>query len=217
MRALPEAPPGSPEELTNLVSILMGEVAEDEYRAESPVVLEHLTPVLNRIAQTTLAKAKRASVGTGPALEAIQKALGALKELEMRMNAVPEPLSGVVLALLRRARFQDDALLLLRRALETTDAHTRGLLGIGPTDPPPSGRNDLASRLTGDALDYVIGESIALFATFRPTKLRPSPEGPLAGFIASFWTYATGYDSDPPSLPRRLSRALHRKANKSPA
>ena len=160
-RLLPAKPPGTKDDLRQLLRLLYG--------ATPKKLAGPLFPTIRRIASQALARERlcRASKGAGPGLEALAKAREAVSALIEALEAIPPPLDTIVAHRLRNHGFQEDSLRRLEAVLEGTDAWSRTMITGSPTGNLAMGPGDLVTRLDCDGADYLIREAVCLFSTFR--------------------------------------------------
>lgn len=198
--SLPPKPPGTKEDLRELLHLLYG--------VPPRKLADPLFPSIRRIAIHVLARERacRAGGGAAPGLAALDNAIDAVRRLEHAANAIPAPLDSIVAHRLRMAGFQPDALARLSTVFEETGAWARERITGEPEGKIPMGPGDIHTRLDGDGPDRLIEEAAALFGTVRgDAAVNADPMGNFTAFAETFWRMATGEESIP-NLPRRISR-----------
>jgi len=204
-RPLPPKPPGTKEDLRQLLHLLYG--------VPPRKLADVLFPSIRRIAIHVLARehACRTAGGAAAALAAVDTAIYAIRRLQTAANAIPSPLDNIVVHRLRMAGFQPDALARLSVVFQETGAWARQQITGDPEGKIPMGPGDIHTRLDDDGADRLIEESICLFGSIRGhAAVTADPRGDFVAFAESFWRFATGEESIP-NLSRRITRIRARR------
>jgi hypothetical protein len=212
---IPAVPPGTPEELGDILTILF-----DTETARVPAAYRGLVEErVRNIAVTALqlAKADDAPNATmAEALRALRRVEAVALRLDSAVAAVPDPLRQHLVGRLKLLRAWSDSAFkrTLQDVIHMVEVEARDQLGDIARGP-----GTLRRRLIGDAFGYLTKEALGLLKAERPeVQVNGDSAGVFADLVTALWRYSTGLGADGiPSLEERLRRVLAGDAKRQEA